>query len=243
MRGKINSKVFDLPELRNRIRVFRDRAAAGKVLARIMKGYRKSEATLLAVPAGGVAVATVIARELNLPLDVVVVSKITPSWNSEVGYGAVAFDGTVILNEELSSRLHLSQEEIQKGIKKTEEKVNRRLKILRSNRPLPDFSKKIILVDDGLASGFTLRVAIEALRKAGSQHIILAVPTAHKESIEKMIGMVEAIYCPNIREGWQFAVADAYEYWHDLDEEEVLEILSDLHSHLRREDETKVKGK
>jgi len=230
MRGKINSKVFDFPELRNRIRVFRDRAAAGKILANMMKAYRKTESIVLAVPAGGVAVGAVIARELDLPLDVLVVSKITPPWNSEVGYGAVAFDGTVILNEELSSRLHLSQEEIRNGIKKTEEKVNRRLKILRGNRPLPDFSKKIILVDDGLASGFTLRVAIEALRKAGSQHIILAVPTAHKESIEKMIGMVEAIYCPNIREGWQFAVADAYEYWYDLDEEEVKKILAEFNS-------------
>lgn len=206
-----------------------------------MKGYRKSEAIVQAVPAGGVAVAAVIARELNLPLDVLVVSKITPPWNSEVGYGAVAFDGTVILNEELLSQFHLSQEEIQKGIKKTEEKVNRRLKVLCGNRPLPDFSKKIILVDDGIASGFTLRVAIEALRKAGSQHIILAVPTAHKESIEKMIGMVEAIYCPNIREGWQFAVADAYEYWYDLEEEEVIKILSDFHSQLQQEDETKGK--
>jgi predicted phosphoribosyltransferase len=230
MRGKINSKVFDLPGLRNRIRVFRDRAAAGKVLANMMKAYRKTESIVLAVPAGGVAVGAVIARELNLPLDVVVVSKITPPWNSEVGYGAVAFDGTVILNEELLSQLHLSQEEIQKGIKKTEEKVNWRLKILRGNRPLPNFNKKIILVDDGLASGFTLRVAIEALRKAGSQHIILAVPTAHKESIEKMIGMVEAIYCPNIREGWQFAVADAYEHWYDLEEEEVKKILAEFNS-------------
>ena len=196
----------------------------------MMKAYRKTESIVLAVPAGGVAVAAVIARKLDLPLDVLVVSKITPPWNSEVGYGAVAFDGTVILNEELSSRLHLSQEEIRNGIKKTEEKVNRRLKILRGNRPLPNFNKKIILVDDGIASGFTLRVAIEALRKAGSQHIILAVPTAHKESIEKMIGMVEAIYCPNIREGWQFAVADAYEYWYDLDEEEVKKILAEFNS-------------
>jgi len=200
-----------------------------------MKGYRKSEATVLAVPAGGVAVAAVIAKELNLPLDVVVVSKITPPWNSEVGYGAVAFDGTSILNEELLSQFHLSQEEIRKGIKKTEEKVNRRLKILRGNRPLPDFSKKIILVDDGLASGFTLRVAIKALRKAGSQHILLAVPTAHKESIEKMVGMVEAIYCPNIREGSQFAVADAYEYWHDLDEEEVIKILSGFNADSKKD--------
>lgn len=243
MSQKNLQKIFDLPELRNRVHVFRDRAAAGKVLAEMMKSYRKSDAMVLSIPAGGVAVGVVIARELNLPLDIAVVSKITPTWNSEVGYGAVAFDGTIILNEEFLSRFHLSQDEIQKGIKKTEEKVNRRLKTLRGNRPLPDFNKKIILVDDGLASGFTLRVAIEAVRKAGSQHIILAVPTAHNESIEKMTGMVEVIYCPNIREGWQFAVADAYEYWYDLDEEEVMKILSDFPSQMKQEDETKAKGR
>src|SRR4030067_3377720 len=100
MRGKINSKVFDFPELRNRIRFFRDPAAAGKILANMMKAYRKTESIVLAVPAGGVAVAAVIARKLDLPLDVLVVSQITPPWNSEVGDGAVAVDGARIVKEE-----------------------------------------------------------------------------------------------------------------------------------------------
>jgi len=228
MSDKTDSKVIDLRELRNRVQVFRDRASAGKVLSGMLKAYQNSDAIVLAIPAGGVAVAAAIARELNLPLDVAVVSKITPPWNSEVGYGAVAFDGTIILNEEFLSRLHLSQQEIQKGIRKTEEKVARRIKMLRGDRLLPELRRQIILVDDGLASGFTLRVAIKALRKAGCQQIILAVPTAHEESIQRVVGEVEAIYCPNLRGGWQFAVADAYEHWRDLDEQEVIEILKEF---------------
>jgi predicted phosphoribosyltransferase len=100
--------------------------------------------------------------------------------------------------------------------------------MFRGERPLPDLNRPILLVDDGLASGFTVRVAIEALRKAGSQQIILAVPTAHEESIQRVIGEVKAIYCPNIRGGRSYAVADAYEEWTDLDEEEVVQILKEF---------------
>jgi predicted phosphoribosyltransferase len=229
MEGKKENKIVELGQLHDRSYVFKDRADAGRVLAGMLDNYRGSDALVLAVPAGGVAVASVIAEELNLPLDVAVVSKITPSWNSEVGYGAVAFDGTMRLNEELLSRMRLSEQEIQEGTKKTEQKVARRVKRLRGDRPMLDFRHPVILVDDGLASGFTLIVAIEALRKSGAQEIILAVPTAHEESLQRVLEKVEAIYCPNIRGGFSFAVAEAYEDWHDLDEEEVIRILSEFY--------------
>ncbi len=220
-----NPKIFDLPKLRNRVRVFRDRASAGKVLAGMIEEYRGSHAMVMGIPAGGIAVAVEIARELDLPLDIAVVSKITLPWNSEAGYGAVAFDGTVMLNEELLSRLNLSNQEIQAGIKKMEQKVARRVTMFRGDRPLPDFKRPIILVDDGLASGFTLRVAIKALRQNNATNVILGVPTAHSESVQMIVEEVEAIYCPNLRSGFSFAVADAYGQWSDLDEQEVLRIL------------------
>lgn len=223
-------KIFDLPKLRNRIRVFRDRASAGKVLAGMLEEFRSSHAMVMGIPAGGIAVAVEIARELHLPLEIAVVSKITLPWNSEAGYGAVAFDGTVILNEEFLSRLNLSDQEIQTGIKKTEQKVSRRVTMFRGYRPFPDFKRPIILVDDGLASGFTLRVAIKALRRNGVTNLILAVPTAHSESVQMILEEVEAIYCPNLRSGLSFAVADAYERWSDLDEEEVIRILQGFKS-------------
>lgn len=221
-------KIFDLPKLRNRLRVFHDRASAGKELAGMLKEFRNSHATVMGVPAGGVAVAVEIAGTLHLPLDTAVVSKITLPWNTEAGYGAVAFDGTVILNEELLSRLNLSDQEIQAGIKNTEQKVSRRVTMFRGDRPLPDFKRPVILVDDGLASGFTLRVAIKALRRNGAEHLILGVPTAHSESVQAISEEVEAIYCPNLRSGLSFAVADAYERWSDLDDQEVIRILQEF---------------
>lgn len=224
---KMEGKLFDLSKLHDRVHVFRDRADAGKVLAGMLEEHRGSNAIVMAVPAGGVAVAAVIARELNLSLDVAVVSKITFSWNTESGYGAIAFDGTVMLNEDYLSRFNLSDEEIEGGLKRTKEKVARRIEMFRGEKPLPDFKRPVILVDDGLASGFTLRVAIKALRKAGSQNIVLAVPTAHSESVRMILKEVEAIYCPNLRSGFSFAVADAYEQWSDLDEQEVIKILQD----------------
>jgi putative phosphoribosyl transferase len=224
-----NPKVFDLPKLRNRVRIFQDRAAAGQVLAGMLEEYRGSPAIVLGIPAGGIAVAVEIAGALTLPLDLAVVSKITLPWNSESGYGAVAFDGTVILNEGLLSRLNLSDRDIREGIKKTEQKVARRVTLFRADRPLPDFNRPVILVDDGLASGITLRAAIKALRQTGAGNIILAVPTAHWESIQIILGEVEAIYCPNIRSGLSFAVADAYKQWSDLDEQEVIKLLGEYY--------------
>jgi putative phosphoribosyl transferase len=221
-------KIFDLPKLRNRLRVFHDRASAGKVLAGMLEEFRGSDVMVMGIPAGGVAVAVEIARALRLPLDIAVVSKITLPWNTEAGYGAVAFDGTLILNEELLSRLNLSDQEIQTGIKNTEQKVSRRVTLFRGDRPSPDLKRPIILVDDGLASGFTLRVAIKALRRNGATNLTLAVPTAHSESAQTILEEVEAVYCPNLRSGLSFAVADAYGRWSDLDEKEVVRILQEF---------------
>jgi predicted phosphoribosyltransferase len=227
-------KLLDLPELRNRLRVFRDRASAGKVLAGMLEEFRGSHAMVMGIPAGGITVAAEIARVLHLPLDIAVVSKITLPWNTEAGYGAVAFDGTVILNEEFLSRLNLGEQEIQTGIKKTEQKVSRRVAMFRGDRPLPDFKRPIILVDDGLASGFTLRVAVKALRRNGATNIILAVPTAHSESVQTILEKIDAIYCPNLRGGLSFAVADAYERWSDLDEQDVVRILQEFRESNKR---------
>ena len=219
--------VKDLPDLRDQAGVFQNREHAGAILAGMLEDYSDSEAMVMAVPAGGVPVAKVVAEELNLPLDIAVVSKITLPWNTEVGYGAVAFDGTVRLNNDLVARLGLSDEEIQQGISKTSAKVARRVKHLRGKQSLVDLSaSRIILVDDGLASGFTMQVAVEALQKAGTHSITVAVPTGHQRSVERIAGEVNSLYCANIRGGYHFAVADAYLRWSDVGEKEVVSLLA-----------------
>ncbi len=216
-----NIKLVESEELRDRVRVFHNRVDAGMRLSRLLEKHRDSDALLMAIPAGGVPVAAEIARELKLPLDVVTVSKITPSWNTEVGYGAVAFDGTVWYDREMADQMRLSESEIRSGIQRATEKVKRREKLFRDDRPMPELSgKMVIVVDDGLASGVTMTVAVEALKGTGAQKIMVAVPTAHAEAIERLAGKVDAVYCPNVRSGWQFAVAEAYERWTDVGEQE-----------------------
>ncbi len=222
-------KVVEIPELRDQLGIFRDRAHAGEVLAGMLGLFKNSEAIVLGVPAGGVPVAAAIAKELNLVFDVAVVSKITLPWNTEAGYGAVAFDGSIRLNEKLLPRLGLSEQEIEEGIQKTRQKVTSRVRRLRGQRAFPDLGERpVILVDDGLASGYTLMAGVEALRKAKAIQIIIAVPTGHWGSVEMIAHQVDTVYCSNIRRGWSFAVADAYLGWSDLTDEDVERILKQV---------------
>ncbi len=223
---RLDDNLFDIPEFRNKVTVFRDRENAGEILSEMLAEYRNTDAIVFAIPAGGVPVGAVVATELHIPLEVAIVSKITLPWNTEAGYGAVAFDGTVRLNEGMVSRLGLTEKEIEEGIEKTRNKVKNRVASFRSGRSSIQVSgRAVILVDDGIASGFTMMVAVEALQKAGASQIIIAVPTAHLENIQELIRKVDELYCANIRSGWNFAVADAYELWTDVSEEEVTEIL------------------
>ncbi len=221
---------IDRPDMREKIHVFNDRKHAGEVLGAMLQSFRGTNSILLGIPAGGLPVAMVIREKTGLKLDVAVVSKITLPWNTEAGYGAVAFDGTVRLNESMLAHIHLSEEQILSGKKNTFNKVNRRVKILRGDRPFPDLTgRTVLLVDDGLASGFTLMVAIEAVKNAGASSIVAAIPTGHMESIQRIVKQVDMVFCPNIRSGMRYAVADAYAYWSDVTEEELLEILREGH--------------
>ena len=218
--------IYDLPEIRDRIHQFHDRDHAGQILAGLLESHLKANSIILAIPAGGVPVGAAMATQLKLDLDVAVVSKITLPWNTEAGYGAVAFDGTQQLNEELLTHLGLTDEQIQSGIRKTRAKVFRRTATLRGAKPFPELSQKeVIVIDDGLASGFTMQVAVAALGKAGAQSITVGVPTGHRATVEKIATLVKTIFCPNIRGGRRFAVADAYKNWSDVKDEEVLEIM------------------
>ena len=223
MTARLPSNVIELAGLRDRVGVFRDREHAGEILSGMLTHHEGARAILFAVPAGGVPVAAVMARRLRLPLEVAVVSKITLPWNTEAGYGAVAFDGSVLLNEPILGRIGLSKTQIEEGKRATTEKVERRLLEFRGNRPLPALADTTaILVDDGLASGFTMLAAIGALRRLGSRDVVVAVPTAGTAAVGLVAPVVDALYCANIRGGASFAVASAYERWADVDEKDAV---------------------
>jgi putative phosphoribosyl transferase len=222
----MESNIIDLPELRDRTHIFESRTHAGQILAPMLEIEDKQTGIILAVPAGGLPVGAALAEKTGLELDVAVVSKITLPWNTEAGYGAVAFDGTVELNKDLVSSVNLTAEDVEKGIEDTTAKVVRRTAKLRGGLPFPDLGNRTaILVDDGLASGFTMRVAVKALRKAGAGRIVVAVPTAHLHSAETIARQVEKLYCANIRGGFSYAVASAYQSWSDIAEEDAAELL------------------
>ena len=226
MNAYIENNIYYLPRLRECQSVFLDRTHAGRCITDMIK---ESDAVVMGIPAGGIPVAAVVARALGLSLDVAVVSKITLPWNTEAGYGAVAFDGSVRLNEALIARSGLSRDQVQAGIDKTRIKVTERVRRLRGGKPMSELSDKtVIVVDDGLASGYTMQVAVEALARCGVGRMIVAVPTGHAAAVEKIAQQVHALYCPNIRSAPRFAVANAYESWTDVPESEVETILKTI---------------
>ena len=221
-----HDRIFENRLLRDRTGVFADRREAGLMLADLVAGQALPAPLVMAIPAGGVPVAVPLAERLACPLDVATVSKITLPWNTEAGYGAVAFDGSYQLNAALVASAGLSEQEVEKGLAATRAKVVRRVESLRGKQPLPDLTAhEVVLVDDGLASGFTMLVAVAALRRLGAGAVMVAVPTGHAEAVRRLAAEADRVCCANIRSGRPFAVASAYRQWHDVSETEAAALL------------------
>jgi putative phosphoribosyl transferase len=221
------SNVIEELAYRDREFVFKDRLHAGALLAdKLRPLLADRDVCLLAVPAGGLAVGYVVSQKLKIPLDVAIVRKIQIPWNTEAGFGALTWDRRVLLNELLVAQLGLSTEAVDQCISRTRELVRQRVQRFRGNRPFPVLNgKTVILVDDGLASGFTMLAAVESVRTQRPEKIVIAVPTASAGAIELLAPSVDELVCLNVRRGPIFAVADAYEKWYDLSDDEVLELL------------------
>ena len=224
----MKARLHEIRELRNRRRVFKDRSQAGKVLSLMLEpeyGSQKN-AMVLAIPSGGVPVALEVSKSLHCAMDLLIVRKLQIPGNPEAGFGAVTRDGTVFLNESLLQELRLSAEDVEEQKQKVREELEMRNDLFREGRPFADLENKIvILVDDGLASGYTMTASIHEVMTRKAAKTIVAVPTAPLTSIHRIETMVNEIYCPNVREGAFFAVAGAYERWYDLDREEVVKLI------------------
>ena len=226
----MSTRIFEKKELRGKNYVFKDRDEAGSMLAEILAPQYKAaqDAIVLAIPSGGVPVGLQVRRRLNFPFDLIIVRKIPIPHNPEAGYGAVTLEGGVFLNEELVTRLGLSPSQIENHITQRKKELEERNVLFRGKKPLSDLlGKTAILVDDGLASGYTMMASVHSAKNRGAKEIVVAVPTAPQETIEKIEPMVDAIYCLNVRDRIFFAVADAYEHWYDLSKEQVLELLAE----------------
>jgi predicted phosphoribosyltransferase len=186
---------------------------------------------LLGIPNGGVPVAEGFATKLKIRYDILIVRKIKIPWNTEAGFGSITADGTILLNKPLYSQLNLSKTQYEKSVELTKSEIDDRIQLYQKTK---HYEKEIefkvknkitFLIDDGLASGFSMLAAIKMVNKYSPRKIVITIPTAPYHTIDKIKEQVAEIYCPNIKKTHWFAVADAYQNWYDLSEPEVQEIL------------------
>jgi predicted phosphoribosyltransferase len=226
--------VEDDPRFRDKVGVFKDRRDAGNLLSEKLSQYaRKSQSALVvAIPSGGVPVGYVVAKQLGLALDVVLVRKIPIPWEPEAGFGSVTFDGSVFLNEPLVTNLNLTKSQIAESVKVAEKGLEERTEkfaTITKGKLLSKVTGKIILlVDDGLASGYSMLASVDSIRKRRPHSIIVAVPTASLTAVGLVSPRVEKLIVLNLRTSPYFAVADAYEKWYDVPEEEALKLYYEL---------------
>lgn len=207
-------------------KIFKDRKEAGQALANKLKRYRKKIDFVFAIPNGGVAIGYEIAKAFSTRLDVVIVRKIQLPWDTEAGFGACAPDECVLLNKKMIQSLGLTKSEIIVQKQRTFLQIKQRNKKYREGRPYPDLKNKSILIcDDGLATGYTMLAAIRFLRKKHPKEIIVAVPCASAGAYAFIKEKADKVVSLNIKSEFPFAVADFYERWYDVSDQEVLEYL------------------
>ncbi len=203
--------------------MFKDRADAGKKLAKALDKYRDRGAYVLAIPKGGIEIGSHIAQRLKAHLSIVVSRKLPYPDMPEAGFGAVAEDGSVYLIR--GAALWISKEVVERIVQEQREEIKRRIRLLRLDEPLPNIeSKTVILVDDGIAMGSTMRATIMLCKKRNAKKIVVAVPVAGDSVAREIEAMVDEVIV--LEKPWNFrAVAQVYQNWYDVSDEEAIEIL------------------
>jgi putative phosphoribosyl transferase len=207
--------------------LFHNRTHAGHVLAGRLSTYAgRPDVLVLGLPRGGVPVAYEIARVLGAPLDVFLVRKLGVPGQEELAMGAIASGGVRVLNEETVRALGISEEAIDEVAEREQEELERRQHAYRADRPPPDVhGRTVILVDDGLATGSTMRAAIVALRQLGPARIVVAVPVASVDTCAEVRKQVDALVCVRIPEPY-YAVGFWYADFRATTDEEVCDLLA-----------------
>jgi putative phosphoribosyl transferase len=208
---------------------YQNRYAAGKALANLLKSYaNRKDVLVLALPRGGVPVAYEIGKSLSLPLDVFIVRKLGVPGHEELAMGALAMGGIKVFNEEIMASLDISKEAIADVIHMEKNELQRREIAYRGDKPFPDIKNKtIILVDDGVATGASIKVAIKALRQLEPVAIVLAIPVADAGICKRLTTLVEKLVCPMQPINF-YAVGQWYEDFSQTTDEEVYTLLKEV---------------
>ncbi len=204
---------------------FVDRVEAGKRLASAFGDFAGKNAIVLAIPRGGVVVGYEIADELNLPLDVIIPRKIGAPDNPELAIGAMTEDGTIILDENLVSYLGVPREYVKQESARQKTEIERRLKVYRGTETYPNLKgRDVIVVDDGIATGSTMKAALASVKNKGARTVIVAVPVGPPSTIEELNKRADRVVCLYTPEYFQ-AIGQFYVNFDQTSDEEVIELL------------------
>src|SRR5208337_1811330 len=207
---------------------YRNRSEAGRLLAEALVHYKsKADVIVLGLTRGGVPVAAEVAKALRAPLDVVVVRKLGVPFQRELAMGAIAGDATQVVDKQLVHALDLTNEDVEAAITRERAEVERRERLYRGGRPALDLKERTaILVDDGLATGSTMLAAVAFARKRLAKRIVMAVPVASVEDVEKLREKVDECICLATPDPF-FAVGDWYGNFLPTEDDEVLKLLKE----------------
>ena len=210
---------------------FRDRVDAGRTLAAELQRYADDpDVRVLALPRGGVPVGYEVARALHAPLDVFIVRKLGLPWHEELAMGAIASGGIVVLDEDLVRRAGVSGDELASVIASERRELERRERRYRGDRAPPDITgRTVILVDDGLATGASMRAAVAAVRQERPRRVVVAVPIASPETCEAFRREVDEAVCARTPERFE-AVGLWYDDFRQTEDAEVHDLLEDARS-------------
>lgn len=208
--------------------LFKDRADAGRTLAKeLLKYANRSDILILALPCGGVPVAFEVAKELNVKMDVFIVRKLGVPGNEELAMGAIASGNIRVLNEDVVRSFQIPERVIDTVTEKELGELERRERSYRGDNPNPDIKNMtVILIDDGLATGATMRAAVAALKTKNPDKIIVAVPTAAPNTCEFFRGEVDEVICVDTP-GPFYGVGAWYEDFSQISDKEVCKLLDE----------------
>lgn len=199
---------------------------AGQILAEALLPWaNRADVRVLALPRGGVPVGFEVAQVLQVPLDVFIVRKLGVPGHEELAMGAIASGGALVLNTDLIQHLGIPRSAIDTAIQRETEELHRRESLYGSDHPLDLENRTVIVVDDGLATGSTMRAAIAAVRQQKASRVIVAVPVAAPDTVASLREEVEAVVCPLTPPGFQ-AVGQWYSHFEQTTDEEVRELLT-----------------
>ncbi|UCE14697.1 MAG: phosphoribosyltransferase [Candidatus Heimdallarchaeota archaeon] len=222
--------IIEDKKLHNKFYIFDSRRRAGFLLGTFV-GLENFD-ILFIIPNGGIPIGLGLLEHPLVspqkPFDLLIVRKIHVPGSTEAGMGAVTPDGQIFLNEQLMSRLSMTNYQLDQQIERAKQQIEKQRRSFRLPASPKVFGKSVLITDDGIASGFSMLAGAKWLKKLGAEAVTIAVPTAPISSVKHLEPHVDKIICLNIRERYPFAVADAYTDWYDLSFAETEKYLKEI---------------